>query len=430
MSSPAAALRPRRRTAPLTSAEARERWIRRRVCITWGLLVLNVLTFVPKQSIIPIPSAIGKSITQGALQLALIMALTVNRKALLRPNVFLGLVSLLVVGAVMSTMQSPHVGGIYRVVRLAEFVFVLFLLSPWWGRRDLLLVRCHLTLMSIVLGSVLLGLLVAPSRARVSGRLSGAIWPIPATQVAHYAAVTMGLVIIFWLCGNLRGRVTLFVVVISGAVLLLTHTRTALAAMITGLVLAGLSLVTAKARVRKFFAWIGAVVAIVAMTLASVVTTWLARGQNSHELSNLTGRTEVWGQVVSLPRDKFEEIFGFGLSSTSFNGLPIDSNWLASYVSLGLFGVAVCVAMLVFLLVSAYFQPRGLHRALALFLVGYCVVASFTEVAFTEASPYLLELALAASLLLPSLRRVRRPELAPISAGHQVRPGSVRSLQA
>jgi hypothetical protein len=34
--------------------------------------------------------------------------------------------------------------------------------------------------------------------------------------------------------------------------------------------------------------------------------------------------------------------------------------------------------------------------------VAYCLVASFTEVGFTDASPYLLELTLAASMIVPS----------------------------
>ena len=37
--------------------------------------------------------------------------------------------------------------------------------------------------------------------------------------------------------------------------------------------------------------------------------------------------------------------------------------------------------------------------ALALFLITYCLVGSFTEVGITNVTPYLLELALAASLL-------------------------------
>ena len=111
---------------------------------------------------------------------------------------------------------------------------------------------------------------------------------------------------------------------------------------------------------------------------------------------------KVWGPLLASPRNKFQEIFGFGLSNVSFNGLPIDSNWLASYEEQGLFGVVLCATILVFLLATAYFQPRGVQRALALFLVTYCLVASFTEVGFTDVSPYLLDLSVAASLLVPS----------------------------
>ena len=92
-------------------------------------------------------------------------------------------------------------------------------------------------------------------------------------------------------------------------------------------------------------------------------------------------------------------IFGFGLSNSSFNGLPIDSNWLSSYDELGLFGVCVCVLVLVFLVVNAYFQPRSMERALALFLVVYCIMASFTETGITDVSPYILEVTLAASMM-------------------------------
>ena len=178
--------------------------------------------------------------------------------------------------------------------------------------------------------------------------------------------------------------------------------------MVAGILVAGLSLIVAKARVRKLFAIAGAVAGVAVMTLSGVITTWLARGEGTSELANLTGRTKVWGPLLAFPRNKFQEIFGFGLSNSSFNGLPIDSNWLASYQEQGLFGVVLCATILVFLVVMAYFQPRGVQRALALFLVTYCLVASFTEVGFTDVSPYLLELTLAASLLVPSAEG-RRP---------------------
>ena len=390
----------------LTQAQAGERLersVRVRVGIAWGLLFFNTLTFFPHTSFIPIPGTIGKAIAQAALPAALLVALSVNPKVIVRPNVLLCLVSLLVVGAVLPMLQPQSLGIVYRTFRMAGFVAGLWLLTPWWGRRDLLLVRCYFVSLSVALGSVLLGLFISPHRARANGRLGGVVWPIPPTQVAHYAAVGIGLVIVLWFCGYIRGRTTLILAVVGGAILLLTHTRTALAALIASLLVAGLSLVVAKPRVRKLFAAVGAFAAVTVMTFSAAITTWLERGQSTQGLDNLTGRTEVWGPLLTFPRDKFQEIFGFGVSNASFNGFPIDSNWMSSYEQLGLFGVAICVIILIFLLTTAFFQPRGVRRALALFLIAYCLVASFTEDGFTDVSPYLLDITLAASLLVPPL---------------------------
>ena len=123
--------------------EARERSIQRRVGLAWCLLILNAVTFYPGVSVLHIPSIVGKGVTQGALPVALLLALTVNRRVIVRPNVFLCLVSLLVLEALITSLQPQHLGTVYRTFRLAEFVATLWLLSPWWGRRDLLLVRWH-----------------------------------------------------------------------------------------------------------------------------------------------------------------------------------------------------------------------------------------------------------------------------------------------
>jgi hypothetical protein len=398
--------RPRQGVRLLTQAQAGERLersVRVRVGVAWGLLFFNTLTFFPHVAFIPIPGTIGKAIAQATLPAALLVALSVNPKVIVRPNVLLCLVSLLVVGAVLPMLQPQGIGIIFRTFRMAEFVAGLWLLTPWWGRRDLLLVRCYLISLWVALGSVLLGLLISPHRARAYGRLTGALWPIEPTQVAHYAAVAVGLMIVLWFCGYIRGRTTLILSIVGGAILLLTHTRTALFALIVSLLIAGLSLVVAKPRVRKLFAAAGALATIGVLAFSAAITTWLARGQSAQGLSNLTGRTEVWGPLLAFPRDKFQEIFGFGISNASFNGFPIDSNWLSSYEQLGLFGVVICVIILIFLLTTAYFQPRGVRRALALFLIAYCLVASFTEDGFTDVSPYLLDITLAASLLVPPL---------------------------
>lgn len=414
MNAPVAAPLPLREVS-LAPVRAGERAVRRRVGLVWALLVLNALTFftwIPL--VVPIPHRIAQVITQGALPAALLMALTVNRRATVRPSVFLCLVSLLAIETIMTSLQAEHVlGTAYRTFRFAEFVAVLWLLTPWWGRRDMLLLRSHLAAMAVVLGSVLLGLLAKPGAAMAGGRLTGVLWPIPATEVAHYAAVTAGLVVVLWLGGLVHGRITLLVVAATTPMLLLTHTRTALVAVFAGIFVAALSLFTVRRRARKFFAAASIVVSLAAMTAAGVVATWWIRGESGQRLASFSGRTDFWTLVLHFPRNKFQEFFGFGVTNGSIHGLPIDSTWLLAYMQEGLFGVAVCAAMLLLLLVIAFFQLPGIRQALALFLVTYCLVASFTQMGFAGATVYLLELTLAASLLAPSLPAVSRPRARP-----------------
>ena len=388
--------------APVDRAAARNRSVRRRVGIVWGLLFFNTLTFVPATSALDIPSKVGKGVAQAALPLALLLVLTVNPKLKVRPNVFLCILGLLVVDTVFTAVQVHHLGTMFRTFRLAEFVAVLWLLTPWWGRSDLLLLRIHLRCLWVALGSVLLGLLLFPGHAfsYTGGRLTGVIWPMLPTQIAQYAAVVIGLTVVLWFGRVIKGRPTLFGVAVATVILLLTHTRTALVALVAGILLAGLSLFIVSARVRRFFATGVAIVSVGVLTAAGFVTAWLARGENTQGLTTLTGRTNFWALVLAEPRTKFQEIFGFGLSNASIDGLPIDSNWLSSYMQEGLFGVAVCAMLLAFLLAASLFQPNNLRRALALFIITYVLVASITEDAFTDVSTYMLHLVVAASLLI------------------------------
>jgi hypothetical protein len=392
----------------------RERWIRRGVGLTWGLLVLNTLTFAAGTwndlpLIIHIPSVVGKLITQGALPAALLVAVAVNRRLSIRPNVFMCLLSLLVVVAFMSGLHPlGHViGTMYRTFRLAGFVATLWLLTPWWGRPDMLLLRCQLKALTVVLISVLLGLIVAPGRALAQGRLSGEFWPMPPAQVADFGAILAGLVIILWLCGVMRGRVAAPLLAIAVPILLLTHTRIEVVALLAGVLVGGLSVFLSRARVRRAFVTAGLVVSVGITVFSGLITAWLTRGESSQELNSLTGRTAVWNGVVNAPRDLFQVIFGYGLSNKAYNGFPIDSNWLATYLDLGLLGVAICAVLLLYVFVSAYFQPIDVQRALALFLVVYLMITSSTETGLGDASEYMLDLALAASLLVPPITKWR-----------------------
>ena len=387
--------------------EVRDRWERRRVGVVWALLILNTLTFFPSTYsglplVVPIPSSIGKAITQAALPAALIVALTVNRRMAIRPGMFLFLASLLVVEALLTTIEVDQLSNAYRTLRFVEFVITLWLLSPWWGRRDLLLIRCHLISMYVVLGSVVLGLLAAPSSALAQGRLEGVFWPNPPTEVAEFSAVTLGIVVILWLERLVSGRAALAVVISAGAILLLTHTRTALIALLSGVLVGGLSLFLSNERVRKFFIAVSAVAFIGALTASGYVMKWWARGEFSNELYSLTGRSRIWAGLLQIPRDQFQMLLGSGLGTQGYLGNPIDNSWLVAYNEQGLISVAICAAMLLFLFVTACFRARGVRRALALFLVTYCAVTSYTESGLSAPSMIFLYLAIAASLIVPS----------------------------
>jgi hypothetical protein len=377
----------------------------RRVTVIWCLLFFNALT--PGTSVLPIPHRVAQVMTQGSLFVALVLVLTINPRMRIRPNWFLGLYTVLAISSLMMSVRFVGIGTDFRSFRLIAFLFVLWLLTPWWGRRDLLLLRSQMWFLSVILGSVILGLLIWPGKALAQGRLSGTIWPIWATQVAHFSGELVGLVTLLWLCRLLSPRRALLVAVPGLIVLVMTHTRTALLAMIAGLLVAGLSLVLARRRVRKFFATGLIVLVVVALPAAPLLTHWLTRGESTQGLTSLTGRTVAWSAVLSSNRPVPNVIFGSGLSNDAvnistnptLNGLSIDSSWISIYQDQGIFGDVLVAAVLLLLLLITLSRARGPTRAVALFLIVYCMIAGISESGLGSVSPYLLDLAVAASII-------------------------------
>jgi hypothetical protein len=344
------------------------------------------------------------------LLVALVLALLANPGMVVRPNIFLTLLTTMAVLALMVSLHNEFLfGSTYRAGRLILFVAVLWLLTPWWGRPDFPLLRAHLLCQQVIIASVWLGGLLAPGAAfPMSGRLTGVLWPIPPPQVAHYAAVLFGCTVVLWFCGVIAGRGMAITLVATGAALVATHTRTALLGAVLGLVVAGASLFLGYARVRRTTALMFLVAVGVWIVFSPLIASWLTRGQSASDLEQLTGRTKVWAAIGQQKFTMMQELFGTGLGNKSFDGLPIDSNWMATRLELGRLGVAIVVALLLVLVLTAITRPAGPRRAIALFLIVYCVTASFTETGLGDASPYLLELAVAASLLASPPRFTRR----------------------
>ncbi|QJY47032.1 O-antigen ligase domain-containing protein [Pseudonocardia broussonetiae] len=397
-------------TAPVPAAEPADP--PRLLPVVWGLLLVNVLGFLPSAgTVIPIPKAGGQVITMGALAVAFGLALLMNPRIRVRPSAYLVLLAALALVAVASSMLlESGAGALLRTARLVVFVATLWLIGCWW-RPDLVLVRTHLRAIGGVLLVVLLGIVVTPGPAfsGPDGRLVGALWPIPAPQVGQYCAVAIGLAVLLGIAGRLRGRDVLLVVAPAVVMLLLSHTRTALAGLVAGLAVAVLSMVASDGRARRALLGAAAVGLVGAVVVGDAVLTWLARGQDADELVGLTGRQKVWDALLAVDRTPREQLLGIGLTDKSFRGLAIDSSWLSAYHELGILGVAITAAMLLVLLGVALLRPPGPARACALFLVVYCAVASYTEVGLSDASAYLLHLAVAASLLVPGPSRAVAP---------------------
>jgi multisubunit Na+/H+ antiporter MnhF subunit len=374
--------------------------------LTWAALFLNVLAFAEHVILVPVPLRLGQSVTQGALLVAALLALVLNRRGTLRPDVVLVLLTVLAVVAMMTSFHNEFLmGSLFRACRLVLFLGVVWLLTPWLGSRRMELLRCHRQCHVVVLGTVVLGALVAPSLAfSFDGRLSGVLWPIPPTQVAHYGAVLLGASAILWMCRVIGGRDAMTAIGLAGITLVATHTRTALLAAAIGLAFAGASLFFRHSRVRRTTAVVVAFAVLAATVFATELTTWALRGQTVEDAERLTGRTDVWSQVMSLDRPLMERLFGRGMSDQSFDGLAIDSTWVATYLDQGWFGVSVIGVVLLTLLLRAITSPPGPQRAVALFLIIYCIVASITETGLSTASPYLLDLVVAAALVAPSPR--------------------------
>ncbi|WP_181771903.1 O-antigen ligase family protein [Amycolatopsis pittospori] len=375
------------------------------VALVWALLILNTLGSTGATTVIPIPRSVIQLVTMGSLVLAFCVALVLNARLRIRPSAYLLLLTVLVVLSLMASLNlEVGYGALFRCFRFGLFVATLWLLTQWWD-GGIRLVRHHIRTYSVVLVTVVVGLAASPGIAlaeEYGGRLTGTIWPLTPPQVGQYAAVVIGLTVLLWLGGELDRLNALIVIVPSFAILLLTHTRTAMLGLIAGVLIALLSLWMSSARARKVFAVVGLAGAVVAVALGSLLQAWFLRGQSEENFSSLTGRAKVWDALLSDPRTLGEYLFGVGLTNKSYIGLPIDNSWLAVYHEQGYVGIAIVAAFMLVLIVVAALRPPSLSRACAIFLITYCISASYTEAGLGDASPYLLHLALAASLLVRS----------------------------
>ncbi|MDQ0377648.1 O-antigen ligase family protein [Amycolatopsis thermophila] len=379
----------------------------------WALLIFNTLATQGVSALIPLPRPVTQALTMSAVGIAFALALIVNPRLKIRPSAYLMLLSLLLVASFAGSVRMESgLGSLFRCARLAMFVGTLWLISPWMN-GSMRFVRQHIRVLTALLVTVAVGLVISPGAAMPElneGRLTGVLWPLTPTQIGQYAAIAAGLAVLLWINRLTDARSVALVAGPSVVLLLLTHTRTATLGLVVGLLVAMLSMWLTNGRSRKTFAWALGVAGVATVLLGPLLQTWILRGQDSENFGNLTGRAKVWDRLLDAPRTWFEQVFGTGLSNKSFDGLPIDNSWLAVYHEQGYLGVTIVALFLVTLVLVAISRAPSPQRACALFLITYCLAASYTEAGLGDASPYLLHLAVAAGLLAAPGRRAGLPD--------------------
>lgn len=374
----------------------------RAIACAWTLLLINTLGFTSSvNSIVPLDPRIAQAITIASLFVSFTMALVANPRLKILPNVFLLLLSLMVMASIASTIGAGgSAGQLLRCFRFMVFVATLWLLTPWW-QLHFKLARITIRFLAMMLLLVLVGLVASPEAAMWSGsgRLSGVLWPMTPTLVGQYAAVIVGLTTISGLMRLISFRETVILALVGAVCLLMSHTRTALAGLVAGLLCALLPMVVVSRRIRWALgaAFGGATAAW--LLFAEPIWTWLRRGQGNDALTSLTGRQSVWNGLLGEDRDLRSYLLGAGLSDKTYNGLPIDSGWLAIYWEQGYLGVVIATAMFLCLTLTVLTRQPSPARMCAVFLIVFSFVSSYTEVGIGSPSAYLLYLAVAAALL-------------------------------
>ena len=144
-----------------------ERSMRRRIGWVWGLLFFNVMTYtVGTTNLIPLPHQVGKLLPESAVGVALLLILTANKRLLVRPNIYLILITAMCLcAAIMSFRGYFGLGSMIRWSRFALFVGALWLTTPWWGRRDFMILQFQRRALMVVIGTVIVGVAFSPTRA-------------------------------------------------------------------------------------------------------------------------------------------------------------------------------------------------------------------------------------------------------------------------
>ncbi|MEU4197383.1 hypothetical protein AB0E69_36180 [Kribbella sp. NPDC026611] len=309
-------------------------------------------------------------------------------------------------------LLAEPMGPLTRLARFLLGLLLVFLLYRPLIAIPERLVRAHLWAHVLLGATVVLSLAYAPSQAwrplRSFGtgyRLQGVIIPMLPPRVGEVGAVLLGLALIGLICRKLSTLPAVALIVLGGALIAASRTRTSAAAVAGGLFLA--LLLTRKTWFGRFCSLLlPALLGLAFLTIGSLHA-WLLRGQGTQQISSLSGRTTSWQAVLDEKVSIQTAIIGHGLGNKrvllrrgegDIDVMAIDNSWLGLYWETGLLAVVIVAVALILAWVSVLRAPTPYIRACGALLLGYVTAASLNESGLSDLSSMTVHLLVAAAI--------------------------------
>ncbi len=301
---------------------------------------------------------------------------------LLRIDMFLQM--LLLVFIFISCLYAPHVSYSFAsAFSLATVLLLLLMASSVLDNHEIL--GQIILASSAVMAISLIVYFAAPDFGRMKlwengnlvtgARLSGITGT--ANACGYIAALTL-LLLYYW--RHTLPRLSLFfgiLVILNLACLLMSHSRTAVAALVLGITIAA---ITKASPTRMALLFLGICLAMIGMATLNADATfeWLARSGDALEIQSGSGRTAIWATTLDLIGQR--PLFGWGyaasnalipaqIHSIGFIANHAHNAFLQIALCIGFAGLLLFMALMVTKLYFAIKYSAQLNIALIFFLL-------------------------------------------------------------
>lgn len=331
------------------------------------------------------PVVLAKAaLTVTALGLGLLVVRARGRRHEVPASPFLWVSAFLACTVLGAAADGRLVPTVVLTVRVLLVLLIVAVLMSTYRPEDVL----HAVI-------VVFGVLVVVATATTlvlgtTGRLRGGLPPLHANELASLA--TMCLI---WVVARLfRGEDDLSSVLYVPAcvaIIVLTQSRTSLAAGSAALVVLVLFATRIRIAVACVVASIPALLAAV-LVLTPLADRLITRGEDSARLVTFADRLYAWQAAVAPGQPFWHQWFGGGLSqkTVEVTGQPwtqqvLDSSWVSALVQAGWVGLAIAALWVFSTGVSLLFAPRA-WRGVMLALLVFLALRGFLESGLFDAT--------------------------------------------